>query len=157
MSSSWEAASCIVTQEFPNILWNRKVHYPAHNNTLMVLTLSQITPFYTTSFYLRSILILSTHLRLCLPSSLLPSSFPTKFLYEFLAIHLCYMPFPSRPPLLDHSNYTWRRVQVMNLLIMQFSPTSCHFISLRSEYSPQHPVLKRTQSVFEYKTLSHKM
>jgi hypothetical protein len=28
----------------------------------------------------------------------------------------------------------------MKLLIMQFSPTPCHFISLRSKYSPQHPV-----------------
>jgi hypothetical protein len=25
---------------------------------------------------------------------------------------------------------------------MQFSPTFCHFISLRSKYFPQHPVLK---------------
>jgi hypothetical protein len=33
---------------------------------------------------LRSILILSTHLRLGLPSSLLPSSFPTNILYAFL-------------------------------------------------------------------------
>jgi hypothetical protein len=45
----------------------------------------------------------------------------------------------------DHSNYTRRRVQVMKLLIMQFSPTSCHFIPLRSKYSPQHPVLKHPQ------------
>jgi hypothetical protein len=29
----------------------------------------------------------------------------------------------------------------MKLLIVQFSPTSCHFISPRSKYSPQHPVL----------------
>jgi hypothetical protein len=28
---------------------------------------------------------------------------------------------------------------------MQFSPTSCHFISLRSKYSPKHPVLKHPQ------------
>jgi hypothetical protein len=27
--------------------------------------------------------------------------------------HSCYMPRPSHPPWLDHSNYTWRRVQVM--------------------------------------------
>jgi hypothetical protein len=27
----------------------------------------------------------------------------------------------------------------MKLLIMQFSPTSCHLIFLRSKYSPQHP------------------
>jgi hypothetical protein len=30
-------------------------------------------------------------------------------------------------------------VQPMKLLNMQFSPISCHFISLRSKYSPQHP------------------
>jgi hypothetical protein len=28
-------------------------------------------------------------------------------------------------------------VQAIKLLIMQFSPTSCHFISLRSKYCPQ--------------------
>jgi hypothetical protein len=36
----------------------------------------------------------------------------------------------------------------MNLLIMQFSPTSCHFISLRSNYSPELPVLENSQSMF---------
>jgi hypothetical protein len=39
----------------------------------------------------------------------------------------------------------------MKLLIMQVSPTSSHFISLRSKYSPQHPVLKHHQSVFHPK------
>jgi hypothetical protein len=27
LSPSWEVTSCAVTQEFPNILWNPKVHY----------------------------------------------------------------------------------------------------------------------------------
>jgi hypothetical protein len=36
----------------------------------------------------------------------------------------------------------------MKLLIMQFPPISCQFISLQSKYSPQHPVLKHPQSVF---------
>jgi hypothetical protein len=31
---------------------------------------------------------------------------------------------------------------------MHFSPTSGHFISLWSKYSPQHPVLKHPQSIF---------
>jgi hypothetical protein len=31
----------------------------------------------------------------------------------------------------------------MKLLIMQFSPTSCHFMPLPSKYSPQHHVLKQ--------------
>jgi hypothetical protein len=30
---------------------------------------------------------------------------------------------------------------------VQFSPPSCHFISLRSKYSPLRPVLKHRQSV----------
>jgi hypothetical protein len=36
----------------------------------------------------------------------------------------------------------------MMLLIMQCSPVSCHLISFRSKYSPQHPILKHPQSVF---------
>jgi hypothetical protein len=36
----------------------------------------------------------------------------------------------------------------MKLLIMQFPPISHHFIPPRSKYSPQHPVLKHTQSMF---------
>jgi putative component of membrane protein insertase Oxa1/YidC/SpoIIIJ protein YidD len=35
----------------------------------------------------------------------------------------------------------------MKLLILQFSPTSCHFIPLCSKYS-QHPVIKHPQSMF---------
>jgi hypothetical protein len=33
---------------------------------------------------------------------------------------LCYMPCPPHGPWLDHSNYTWRRIQVMKPLIMRF-------------------------------------
>jgi hypothetical protein len=42
--------------------------------------------------------------------------------------HSFYMPCPSHSPSLDHSNYIWRGVQVMKLLIMQFSPICHHFI-----------------------------
>jgi hypothetical protein len=46
-------------------------------------------------------------------------------------------------PWFDHSNYIWRRVQVTKLLIIWLSSASRHFSSLRSKYSPQHPVLKQ--------------
>jgi hypothetical protein len=62
--------------------------------------------------------------------------------------HWCYMACPSYLLSLDHSNYTWWRLQVMKFLIMQFYPTSSHLISLRSKYSPQHPVLRHPQSMF---------
>jgi hypothetical protein len=104
---------------------------------------------------------LSTHLRLGLPSGLFPSGFPTNILYVFfitiratfpanlILYSVCIRGGSSWPlhrdhsdllclgfhlPSLGRSNYTWRRVQVMKLLIMQFSTTSCHFISLRSKY-----------------------
>jgi hypothetical protein len=49
--------------------------------------------------------------------------------------HSCCMPYSSHSSWLDHSNYTWGRLQDMKLLIMQFSPTSCLFIPLWSKYS----------------------
>jgi hypothetical protein len=59
---------------------------------------------------------------------------------HFSSLHSRYMPCLSHPSWLDHSNYVWRLVQVMKLFVMQFSPISRHFISLRFKYPPQHPV-----------------
>jgi hypothetical protein len=127
LSPSWEAASCASTQELPNILRNPKIHYRVHENLPLVPILSQIDPFHINHSHLSFLLTFP-------PISYMHSSSP----------HLCYMPCPSLPPWLEHSNYTWRTVQVMKLLIMQFSPTFCYFNSLWSKYSPQHPVPPNT-------------
>jgi hypothetical protein len=81
-SPSWEANRSSASQEIPRILWNPKVHYRTHNSPPPVPILSHINPVHAphpTSW--RSILILSSHLRLGLPSGLLPSGLPTKILY----------------------------------------------------------------------------
>jgi len=75
IEANWFAAS----QEIPRISQNPKVHYRTHKRPPPVSTLRQPNPVHIpTSHLLRPILILSTHLRLGLPSGLLPSGFPTK-------------------------------------------------------------------------------
>jgi hypothetical protein len=66
----------------------------------------------------RSILILFNHLRLGLPSGLSIWLFHQCSICIPLRPLSCYMPCPSHPPWLDHSNYICRRVQVMKLFIM---------------------------------------
>ena len=82
-----ELTSFAASQEIPRILWNPKAHYRTHKRPPPILILSQLHPVPTTpSHFLKIILVLSSHLRLGLPSGLFPSGFPT--------ITLC-TPLPS--------------------------------------------------------------
>ena len=76
---SWEPNCFSASQEIPRILWNPKVHYCIHKCPPPWASSIRSTPPHPTSW--RSILILSSHLRLRLPSGLFPSGFSTKTLY----------------------------------------------------------------------------
>jgi hypothetical protein len=97
---------------------------------------------------IRSILILSTHLRLCLPSDLLPSGYPTNILNSFVffsiratcPVHLTL--FYLIILIMFGEEY---KLQSSSLCSFLHSPVS---ISLRSKYSPHHPVVKHSQSLF---------
>jgi len=55
---------------------------------------------------------------------------------------------PAHLNLLDSvTNNVWWSIKVTKLLTMQSSPSSRHFLPLRSKYSPQNPVLKHPESV----------
>ena len=76
--------------------------------------LIQFMHFHPTSR--RSILILSSHLRLGLPNSLLPSRLPSKPLYApLLSPHTCCMSRPSHSSRFDQTNNIWW-VQISKLL-----------------------------------------
>jgi hypothetical protein len=84
LSPSCEAASCAATQELPSILWNPKGDFCVHKSLPPEPIMSQINPVIPPHYIsIRSILILSIHLRLGLPNGVFPSGFPTNILYAF--------------------------------------------------------------------------
>ena len=85
-SPSWESNFFAASQEIPRISRNSNVRYHTHKRPPPVSILDQPNQStYPHSKSWRSILILSTHLRLGLPSGLFPSSFPNKTLYTPLS------------------------------------------------------------------------
>jgi hypothetical protein len=123
---SWEAASRSATEEFFNILWNQKL-----------ITVFTKTRHWSLSWtrWIQSIL---PH-----PISLIfhPPTFRSSYRSLSLWVshqnpvpipplyHEYHVPHPTSP-WLDQSNYTLRRVQVMKLLIMQFS-TAFYYKNIR--------------------------
>ena len=79
--SPWEVNQFSANQEITGIVWNPKFHFRTYKCPPPAPILSQNVPVHVTHLtYWISILILSSHLRLGLPSGLFPSGFPSKTL-----------------------------------------------------------------------------
>jgi hypothetical protein len=131
LSTSWEAANCAATQELRSILWNPKVHYRVHMSPPLVPILNHINSIHTIPSYLRSILILSTHLRLGLPSGLFWLSHQYPICIPLLP-YLCYMPCPSNPAWDDRIclsliwTSTWGPLQEITQFKVRFVDTALY-------------------------------
>jgi hypothetical protein len=75
-SYSWDALRRSVGPETSSVLWNPKFHCRVHSSL-------SLFPIHSTS-YIRSTLILSSHQRLGLQSSLFQSDIVTRMVYAFL-------------------------------------------------------------------------
>ena len=98
-----------VVKKFPAFYGTRRFitsFTSAHHLSLSWTTSIQSMLLHPTSW--RSILILSSHLGLDLPSRLFPSGFP----------HTCYMPLPYHYSRFHHPNNIGWGIQVIKLLIM---------------------------------------
>jgi hypothetical protein len=113
LGTSPEAASWAATQKPPSILWNR-----SYNNLTMVPILSQTNPSYLSNIHHDII-----HGHMFWSSCGL---FTSVNLYMFLFSPFMLHDLPISPSFT--CNYVWQRVQIMQFLIMQLSPTYCHII-----------------------------
>jgi hypothetical protein len=140
--SPWEAKSHSDIQEIPPILCNPNVHYHVQKNLSRVYPEPQAFSPHLPPIFLRSILILSSHLRLGLQSRLIPSGFQTKVSYAF-TISPMRATCPIRLALLDSVTL----MTFVEAYKLRRCPSSGYFLPVRPEYSPQHPVLKDPQSM----------
>jgi hypothetical protein len=81
----------------------------------------------------------------CLPSGLILSGFPLYTLCAFI-VSLVHATCPAHLILFELTTLIICGLEhrLRMLFDAQFSPVSCHFFSLRSKYSPQHPVLRHS-------------
>lgn len=93
----------------------------------------------------RLILILFFHLLLGLPSGLFFSVYPTKTMLAFSSSYGLYA-VPILSPWFDHTNNIWWEIQIMKLVIMQFSPSSYCLLPVRTRYLPQHSILQHPRA-----------
>ena len=122
-SPSWEANWFAASQEIPRISRNPKVHYRTHKHPPPVSILGQPNPVHISTSHLLVIHpILSTHLRLGVPSGHFPSGFPTKTLYTPLSSPIC-ATCPDHLILLDFITRT-----ILGEQYKSFSSLLCNFL-----------------------------
>jgi hypothetical protein len=126
-------------------------HESSHKSCPPVPILSQTNPVPNTPSCLYTIHCNITHaLTSWFCSFVFLSGFPTTNLH-MLHFHIC-AACPAHLTLIDLTILIilGEEYKLQSSSLCSFFPPSRHFISLRSKYSPQHPVLKHPQSLFSH-------
>jgi hypothetical protein len=106
-----------LVKQYPAFLWNLKVHHCVHKSTSLDPILSQPNPVRPIDPYLPPTPWSSQWSPAFGPPNQNPVSTSP-------LLHACHMSKPPHPPWFNHPNNIRRRIQVMKLIIMQFSPWS---------------------------------
>ena len=142
-SPSGEANSSSASQEIPRILWTWRfitLKWPppapilSHFNPVQ----ASVSHFLIIYFNIKSILPFTP--------------FTSKWSLSLRFFHLSILPYMLHAPLISfffgHPNNICWAVQIIKLLIMQFSPLPYHLDPLRPKYLPQHPTLEHPPPMF---------
>ena len=120
-SPSWEANSLQIVKKFPSFYRTRRfttgVTSARHLPLSWASSNLSVPPHPNSS---RSILILSSHIRLGLQSGVFPSGFPTKTLYKPLLPHTRYTPRPSHFSGFDHPNNSGEEYRSLSSSLCSF-------------------------------------
>ena len=111
-----------------------KFHYSVPKSLPLVLVPSHINPVHTISS-----LSYKPHFNITLSPWMWSLSTPEPYMQVSPPQH---KPHPSSSPQSEDPNNIWWLVQIMKLLIMQFSPASCHFPLLQHKHLPQQTILE---------------
>jgi hypothetical protein len=128
-SLSWGSHNRSASQEILRLLWKPKVHCRVHKSCHRSLSkVGSIQSTFSHRSLSRQILILSFIYAKVFRADSSLQAYQPEFSTYFWSPHACYISRLSHPTWFDYPNNIWWRVQIMGLLILQFSPAYCHFI-----------------------------
>jgi hypothetical protein len=138
--------SVAASQEITLIVWNRKVHCRIHKSPPLFPILGHFNPVDAPPFHFLTHFNILPSTPICVFQvvSFPKVSPPVSYIHRPLT---CYMPF-SPHSWFERPCSIWGGVHIIKLLIMQCSQLPRYLVSPRPKYSPQHHILKHTQTSF---------
>ena len=140
---SWQASS-FQSRNFPHFM-EHKCSLPFTTPCQLCLSWARlICSMPSHRIYLKSVLILSSHLRLGLPCDLFPLCLPPCMHFSSLAYVLHGLPISFHH--FDNLDDTGWGGQILKLLIMKFYLAVYYFLPHKPKCLPQHPILEHPQT-----------